>query len=129
MTSLYHCTSEHNLKRILSEGLNPQCSRSASKAIYLADDVHTALNYRFMHKDTTTPVLLKIELSDLDPSLLCPDDYELQDWLDNLSEEDRDEIWGVESASQLTWQKSLEYCNQVAYQGIIPGNCIQVVKL
>lgn len=124
--ALYHCTTVEALESILSDGLLPGQSQSSLPAVFLSDCPHLASGYAGQRPDAEH-VLLVIEFAGLDPSLLGPDNYELQDWLDNQDDEHAD-LTGVTHWCEASWQQSLEWCNQVAYAGVIPASAISVVK-
>ena len=119
---LYHLTSDENYKNILMEGgLNPKYSKQSKrkKGIYLSDDISVAENYRFFYEPNEKVVLLKIKTSSLNEDLFYPDDYELQDFLD-------DGGWGVDEDIEYSrwydvpWQLSLKWVNQIQYLEPIP---------
>jgi DNA-directed RNA polymerase subunit RPC12/RpoP len=119
---LYHLTSDENYKNILMEGfLNPKYSKQSKrkKGIYLSDDISVAENYRFFYEPNEKVVLLKIKTSSLNEDSFYPDDYELQDFLD-------DGGWGVDEDIEYSrwydvpWQLSLKWVNQIQYLEPIP---------
>ena len=119
---LYHLTSDENYKNILMEGvLNPKYSKQSKrkKGIYLSDDISVAENYRFFYEPNEKVVLLKIKTSSLNEDSFYPDDYELQDFLN-------DGGWGVDedieysSWYDVPWQLSLKWVNQIQYLEPIP---------
>ena len=117
-TKLYHGTRTEDVAQIMIDGLRPDRSQSSLNAVFLADSHGVADNYRFMH-DVDDWTVLEIDMSQLDPAELGPDNYELVDALAHLGDE-RD--W-----RDCSWQESLEICNQVAYHGIIPPSAICAV--
>lgn len=123
---LYHVTLQKNLKNILVDGLDPQKSKSSLKAIFLSNDKFTALNYAPMHS-VESYVLLEVSVGDLEQSELGPDNYELQDWLDNLDDDRLSEL-GVSNWDECSWEQSLEWCCQVAYHAPISPESIRVLK-
>lgn len=123
---LYHVTLQKNLKNILVDGLDPQKSKSSLKAIFLSNDKFTALNYAPMHS-VEPYVLLEVSVGDLEQSELGPDNYELQDWLDNLDDDRLSEL-GVSNWDECSWEQSLEWCCQVAYHAPISPESIRVLK-
>jgi hypothetical protein len=124
--NLYHVTAQKNLRNILVDGLDPLKSKSSLKAIFLSNDKYTALNYGSMHA-VEPYVLLEINLADLDQSELGPDNYELQEWLEDQGEEGRLEL-GVSTWDECSWEQSLEWCCQVAYHAPITAESIKVLK-
>jgi DNA-directed RNA polymerase subunit RPC12/RpoP len=119
---LYHLTSDENYKNILMEGvLNPKYSKQSKrkKGIYLSDDISVAENYRFFYEPNEKVVLLKIKTSSLNEDSFYPDDYELQEFLD-------DGGWGVDEDIEYSrwydvpWQLSLKWVNQIQYLEPIP---------
>lgn len=123
---LYHCTTVEALESIFSDGLLPRQSQSSLPAVFLSDCPHLASGYAGQRPDVEH-VLLAIEFAGLDPALLGPDNYELQDWLDGQDDEHAD-LTGVTHWSEASWQQSLEWCNQVAYAGVIAASAISVVE-
>lgn len=124
--TLYHCTTRHSLEAILAEGLTPAKSQSSLQAVFLSDCQFLASGYADQRPDLEH-VLLAIDFAALDPELLGPDNRELQDWLEGQDEEDAD-LTGVTHWSEASWQQSLDWCNQVAYAGVIPPPAIRVVE-
>lgn len=123
--TLYHVTPEENVKEILANGLLPTKTQSKSEGVYLSDDEFTAANYAHMRPDNEH-VLLKIDSSFLDKDKLGPDDYELENFLDQNE-------WEVEgqtyySVYDLSWKQSLKYVNQVVYYGKIPPEAIEIIE-
>lgn len=123
---LYHVTAQKNLRNILLDGLDPLKSKSSLKAIFLSNDRYTALNYGSMHA-IEPYALLEISLHDLDQSELGPDNYELQEWLEDQGEEVRSAL-GVSYWGECSWEQSLEWCCQVAYHVPISPASIKVLK-
>lgn len=123
----YHLTPTSRVSEIQSKGLDPIHSASSLEAIFLAGSLHTALNYIGMKNEPVT--LLKITLN-TDRADLAPDNYELRDLLDEMSEDDFEKYGlpeGVESA-QCTWEQSLDICDQVACFSRIDGSMIEVMS-
>lgn len=119
---LYHLTNETNYRNILKEGeLSPKYSKQSKirKGIYLSDDISVADNYRGFYDEDEKVVLLKIKTSNLNPNSFYPDDYELQDFLD-------DGGWGNDKSIEYTrwfdvpWELSLKWVNQIQYLEPIP---------
>lgn len=127
---LWHLTSvKKYLESIKQNGLNPEFAVQGrgDKGIYLTDDVYTAKNYSGFYDKGEKLALLKINTRGLDYNLFQPDDYELQEFLD-------DGGWGKKDGRIKFYQKyyevpaelSLEWVNQVKYTGIIPPENIEV---
>lgn len=118
IVSLYHVTDSSRLPSIMQIGLDPSKSREVAyrqRLIYLSADPGHAGAYADHHGDWTgRPVMLRINVADLDHNLLGPDDVDLPDILD-----DRD--W-----RDVTWQQSLRLSGQCTYAGIIPPSVIHV---
>ncbi len=120
---LYHATAEQNLPNIKKDGLKSRQSESSSDGVYLSDDEFTAANYANM-RPSVDHVLLKVDTSHLNKEKLFPDDYELVNFLERND-------WKVEgkkyySLEDVSWKESLEYVNQIVYQGDIPYEAIEV---
>ncbi len=120
---LYHVTPTKNLKSIKRDGLKASCSKSSLEGIFFSNDLDTALGYCLMRPEEKHSVVL-VHLADLDKKLLTPDNYELQDWLDDLGDDEREELGWPEKSSDLTWEQSLDFCGQVAYCGDVPAKSI-----
>ena len=101
--------------------LNPKYSKQSKrkKGIYLSDVICVAENYRFFYEHDEKVVLLKIKTSSLNKDSFYPDDYELQDFLN-------DGGWGVGEDIEyyrcydVPWQLSLKWVNQIQYLEPIP---------
>jgi len=126
--NLYHITPESNAKAIMEEGLLPGMSKSSLDAVFLTQYPSTADNYQCMKDEPC--VLLEIEARYIHPGKLRPDNYELQDWLDGLSDCDRIRlVGGAERWNELTGEDSLKLCAQAAYSLPIPPEAIRVVQM
>jgi hypothetical protein len=122
---LYHVTPVSNVKAILEVGLRPGSSNSSLEAVFLSQSPSTAENYKCAK--TEPCVVLEIDARYIHPVHLGPDNYELQDWLDGLSERERDEVaGGAEHWSDFSGQESLWHCEQAAYYKTIPPEAIKV---
>ncbi len=128
---LYHITTLDKFNNIKKEGgLNPKYSKQSKgeKGIYLTDDISVAQNYSNFYDEDTELVLLKISTNNMDLSKFSPDDYELQDFLD-------DEGWGIDDERvneyskwyEVPWELSLEWVNQVQYHNMIPIKNIEIL--
>lgn len=118
-TILYHCAPESQLANILKEGLCPSYSKSSLKAIFITDDFFTAQNYSNMKNEKC--IVLQFCLGDLDINLCGPDNYELQQWIEN----NRSEFKNWQEADAFY---SLEKVNQFAYYGKINPSALQIIK-
>lgn len=121
----YQITPDKNIPDIIENGLQIKYSKQHKRreGIYLTDDEFTALNYENMYDEPCT--LLEIDSSYLDPKHFGPDDYELQDFLDQdpkLRKKYGDD-W-----RWIHWENSLKICNQVMYHDDIPKEAIKIVK-
>lgn len=123
---VYHCTAKDSLKAIFAEGLKAEKSQSSLQAVFLSDCPFLANGYAQQRPDIEH-VLLTIDFAALDTELLGPDNYELQGWLDGQDEEHA-ELTGVTRWNEASWQQSLEWCNQVAYSGVIPPSAIRIAE-
>lgn len=122
----WHCTPTRLLDSILREGLRPEMSNSSLRAVFLSGHESTALNYACMKDEPCS--LLEIDLPEEALSKLAPDNYELPDLIESLSQKDLGAL-GFSHApkwSELTWAQSLEVCDQVACHATIPSECIRV---
>lgn len=112
---LYHCTPRENLKNILKKGLDYRLSQSSLKGVFLALYPDIADNYRLMKDEDC--IILKIDISLLNEELFIPDNYELQDYINQ-----NDTIFF--KWNECTYLDSLELCGQCAYIGVIPPQAI-----
>lgn len=122
----YHAMPKKYLSNVLQYGLDPKHTKSSLNAIFLAGHPSTAENYTVMHSDTPADsVILKINSTGLDLNLLGPDNYELQDYLESL--DDDDDMYGM-NWNDLSWKESLQLVDQVAYYGTIDPKLISVMN-
>ena len=124
---LYHGTQKKNLDNIMQRGLDPEYAQQGEgKAVYLGIDENTAENYEYMHHTESEGqwVVLRIDTSFLDPDYAEADDYEFQEFLDEL---DEDNPWYGMIWNDLTWEDSLEHSWQIRYTAPIPPEAIEVV--
>ena len=122
--TIYHTTLAINLPKILVEGLSPNKSESSQKVIYFSGSEGTARNYACMRANQEH-VLLEITTSKLDKNKFGPDDYELQDYLDDIDDEEDllyDTAWADYSGIE-----SITMCDQVVYGETIPPECITII--
>ncbi len=116
---LWHTTATRNLPSIQREGLNPL---HAGRHIYLGADAPHAANYMYYIEDMWGDdefALLQIDTSQLQHTLLGPDDVDLPDI---LAQE------GYEGPG-MSWEESLKISGQATYDGIIPPSAIEVVHI
>lgn len=123
----YHLTTAKALPSILEYGLDPQQSQSSLKAIFLSNNISTAEHYEAMHNEPC--VLLEVHINPHEYEL-GPDNYELHDFLDSMSEEQLEEhgLYLGFSWDDCSWEQSLEFCNQVACYDIIYPKNIKIIK-
>lgn len=127
---LYHGTPAQNLPSILREGLSPSRATSSQEAVYLAGSRGTAANYAGMYRDDEF-AMLRVDTSVLDPALLGPDDYELQDLLDDNERsegENYPDLAGIDRWNHVSWQDSLRHADQVVYRGVIPPSALTLLE-
>ena len=123
-TKLYHATPAENLPSIRRKGLVPGIQTyGAQNGVYVSDDASVAANYSGFDPEKKW-VLLTIDGSQLDSSKFGPDDYELQDVLDNIDEEDAIERYGSDRWSDFSAEQSMRLVNQAVYNGVIPPSAI-----
>ena len=126
----YHITSSEKFENIKNEGgLNPEHSKQSKgeKGIYLTDDISVAENYANFYDDGTELVLLKISTIGMDLSKFSPDDYELQDFLNDGGWGSKDKrIRQYSKWYDVPWELSLLWVNQVQYHKLIPIENIEV---
>lgn len=129
---LYHLTSSEKYENIKQEGLHPHYSIQSKreKGIYLAGDVYVAENYFGFYDSGTEVVLLKVLTKGLIPEKFGPDDYELQDFLNDggWGNSDR-KIKLYHNCHDVPWELSLKWVNQVQYHDTIPQQNIEVIKI
>lgn len=109
---LYHVTPKANMASILERGLIPEKSRG-TRAVYLASDASHAMGYDNHHDQNGESILLLIDVSKLDKSLLEPDDYDFPDMLNDPDD------W-----VNYSWIDSLYMSGQCRYEGVIPPEAI-----
>lgn len=128
---LYHLTSLEKFKNIQKDGgLKPEYSKQSKgeKGIYLTDDISVAKNYSGFYDDGTELVLLKISTNGMDLSKFSPDDYELQDFLNDGGWGNNDERIGeYDKWYDVPWELSLDWVNQVQYHNMIPIDNIHIL--
>lgn len=133
---LYHGTWGHLVPRILKTGLDPYESKSSLDAVFLTDDPSVANGYAFHNYDdfeAEAPqnqewVVLRIDFSALNPAMLGPDNYELEDKLADMARDEEDDPCTGMRWHQVSWQDSLRLCNQVTYTGGISPSAISIVE-
>lgn len=149
----FHGTSTTRLTAILEEGLLPQASHDNPEraciylagdpertCIYLAGDPATAELYADLAcmRRGGTPVVVEIDDLTMPSSAFSPDDYELQNHIDDLHDEDRESEIGLLSGEPVDerlrpyrrWQEvTAELCfavtKQVAFTAPIPRHSIR----
>lgn len=109
---LYHSTARRHLESILKNGLIPQKQENGLSRVYFG----TYDSVEGLYIQVDYPIMLRIDFSKLDPSLLRPDDVEFAD------------MYG-EGWENATWQESLDASGQVAYEGRVPPDAIEVEYL
>jgi len=126
---VYHGTLRSSLKSILRNGLRPSKATSSQAAVYLAGSEGTARNYAGMYGASQDEfVVLRVDTKFLDQSKLGPDDYEMQNYLDEPWGTVGRDIKGIDSWHRVSWEASLKYVDQFVYYGAIPVEAIQVPK-
>lgn len=127
---LYHGTSRQRFGDfIASEGLRPQIR---APGVYLTGSLRHAVGYADYAvdldgdtgDDPNSPVILVIDVSMLDESLLGPDDHELAD----LIAAGVPAVTGHTDWRTVSWRQSLDACEQVAYAGRIAPAAITVAR-
>jgi len=127
---LYHGTLESKMPSIQKHGLDPKRSNSSLEAVFLTDDLYSAKNYTLMHQQNNEKVIiLEIDTSMLNENLFGPDNYELPEILDEMDADELEDMGYYEGVdwSEISWQDSLQLCNQVAYYGVIPPEAIRSI--
>jgi hypothetical protein len=126
---LWHLTTAEKYIGIKERGLDPNFAQQGrgKKGIYLTDDKYTAENYSGFYKPDEKLVLLKINTNGLDYNKFSPDDYELQEFLDDGGWGSKDRrIKQYSRYSDVPAELSLLWVNQVKYLGIIPPENIEI---
>lgn len=122
---LYHCTDFGRIEAIKTQGLSPSSSRAPvhyPRAVYLAADLDVAGGYASkFHADRKAGgyVILKVDVKDLDPALLGPDDADLESILSQRG--------GRREWTEVGWRESLRLCGQCTYRGWIKADAVEVV--
>jgi hypothetical protein len=128
--TLWHLTTaEKYLGGIQQQGLNPEFAKQGGgeKGIYLTDDAYTAKNYAGFYNQGDKLVLLKVKTNNLQYDLFRPDDYELQDFLDDGGWGSKDRrIKQYDKCFDVPAELSLLWVNQVKYIGNIPKENLEV---
>lgn len=120
MTTLYHATALSKLRAILAEGLLP--------GSYWTSDDDLADYYRStVEDDGGIPVLLTVELTDLDADALAPDQPSLDEPITTVLGLSEDEVWAQWSRSDQTWQDSLEIVRSLCYERNVSAGNLCVV--
>lgn len=116
---LFHATAEDNLGSIRHSGLSPVSYWTA------CDDI-AAYYCETITDEGKTPVLLAIDLSLLDKSVLEPDRPGIDEPITTvlgLSEEEVQELW-VDSPQD--WRASLMVVRSLRYRACIPATLLQL---
>lgn len=107
--------------------------------MYLTDNIATAETYASLACDRRggTICIIEVEIDDLDRRFLEPDDFDLQDMIDDLHDEERDGDIGLISGTKVDprlspyrkwkdvpFELSLATSRQVAYTRKIPPEAI-----
>jgi len=124
---LFHGTSRKNIPFIAKKGLTPESSESKQKAVYLAGSIGTAKNYAFMKNEVEDFVVLVVDTTKLENNF-GPDDYELQNYLDDPWSKPGKDIKEYTHWSEVPAFVSLKYVDQLVYYGTIPPNAISSVN-
>lgn len=139
--TLFHGTSTARLGQITEHGLVPQPSHDNADrvCVYLAADVATAEIYADLAclRRGGTPIILEVDEELVDAACFEPDDYDLQNCIDDLHDPEREDdigmLSGIEVDERLRpysrWQDvparlSLAVTGQAAYVGRIPPTAI-----
>lgn len=127
---MYHLTSSEKYENIKKIGLIPKFSKQSKgeKGIYLTDDESVADNYANFYENGDELVLLKILTKGLNLNMFGPDDYELQDFLNDGGWGNKDkEINKFNNWKDVPWQLSLKWVNQVQYHDVITPENIEII--
>jgi hypothetical protein len=122
---LYHCTDFGRIESIKTNGLSPSSSRAPvhyPRAVYLSQDLSDAGSFAAkIHPERKAAgyVILRVKVSDLDPTLLSPDDADLETI---LGERGKRRAW-----TEVGWRESLRLCGQCTYRGWIKAAAIEVL--
>lgn len=138
---LYHGTCDSHLASILRHGLQAAATKpkggSVRHGVYLSDDLEIAAEYAWLgcdlkHNARHDPVVIVIDAGVLDPALLQPDDYDLQDQVQggeiSGSEPIDPRLQRYQRWDEVPWPLSLAITNQVFYAGDIPASALTVVS-
>lgn len=143
--AFYHGTTSSHLDAILKDGLVPQCSHDnrARTCTYLTDDRSLAVMYAELASTRRggSAVVCEIDEALLDLSCFEPDDYEIQNLIDDFHDPDRvgniGTLSGLEVDERMSacqnWYEvsadlSLEISQQIAYVDVIPVGAIVNIK-
>ncbi|MNU36394.1 hypothetical protein D3C71_250090 [compost metagenome] len=138
---LFHGTSTARLEQIGEQGLVPQASHDNGDrvCVYLAADRSVAEIYADLAcvRRGGEPIILEVDEELLDPAYFQPDDYDLQNCIDDLHDPEREDeigmLSGIEVDERLRpyrrWQDvpvrlSLAVTAQAAYLATVPLSAI-----
>lgn len=137
---LFHGCCAVDLQTILQDGLIARITQPKSgkirRGVYLTDDFHLAGEYGFLACDRSgspnaETAVLEILTHLLNPSLLQPDDYDLQDAIQGGeiagSEPIDSRLEHLTRWDEADWRLSLAVTHQVFYAGSIPPSALRVV--
>lgn len=137
---LYHGTTDSVLPAIQREGLIPRPSHDNPNriGIYLTNDLPTAEGAAEVAWDRRggKPVILWLRMSDLDSRNFEPDDYDLQNMIDDLHAGDEQlsgrphdqRLLPYTRWDQVPWQLSLAVCEAVVYTKPIAPRLLRVLR-
>ena len=140
---LYHGTNSIHLADIMREGLVPKASRDneARVALYLTDDFGMAEMYAELAvlRRGGTAVIVEVDPQMLRCEYFEPDDYEVQNYIDDLNDPDRTDEQGAISGMPVDerlrgfahWQEvpaelSLAVTRQVVYSDRIGPEALSI---
>ena len=138
---LFHGTCAGHLDGVRRHGLLAAATipkgGASRRGVYLTDDPHTAGEYGWLvcdrkHHGDHDIIVLAVDSSVLDPNLLQPDDYDLQDQLQGGeiagSEPIDPRLKDYQRWDEVPWAVSLAVTHQVFYAGSIPARALTVVS-
>jgi hypothetical protein len=137
---LYHGTCSGFTESIQQHGLRAADTKPKRGAVrtgvYLTDDYQTAADYGELicdlrHHNEHAIVVFDVDVGRLDPRLLQPDDYDLQDALQGGetagSEPIDPRLQHYTRWDEVPWQISLAVTHQVFYGGSVPSDALRIV--
>lgn len=108
MTKLYHATDIYNMDSIAKQGL-------LSKSYWTSSEELSDYYKETIIDEEKKPVILMIELDDLDTAFIKPDYPSIEEPITTVLGMDEDEVMESWELSTETWRDSLEIVGSICY--------------